>query len=134
MYTSQFQFSPNPCNMKVLDTSNMTLIHRGEDWPFTQNPCSKEMMRILERNERYISWFQPNTDNVDDQQPALCIAGVYYMISLRMMKCIWRHVRLHKKFVNHETAVFGGKKLKIPKSLYLEKIRTQGRFNVSFFL
>jgi hypothetical protein len=119
--------------MKVINTSNMTLIHRGEDWPYSQSPCTKEMMSILEKNERFISWLQPKGKGTEDQIPALCVNGEYYMLSLRMMKCVWRHVRLHKGFVNNETAVFGGKKLKIPMSLYTEKIRTQRRFNVSMF-
>jgi len=120
--------------MKVLNVDAMTLIHRGEDWPFQQNPCTKEMMGLLEKNERYISWFQPNrSKNTDDQIPALYIQGVFYTLSLRMMKCIWRHVRLHKKFINHELSMYGTRKLKIPKTLYFEKIRTQRRFNVRIF-
>ena len=92
------------------------------------------MMIVLERNERYISWLQPNNKKTEDQIPALRIDGKYYMLSLRMMKCIWRHVRLHKGFVNLETGLYGSKKLKIPMLLYIEKIRTQRRFNVSLFI
>jgi hypothetical protein len=117
--------------MKAIPMHNMTLIHRGEDWPHSQNPCTKEMMSVLEKNERYISWLQPVNGKIEEQIPALRIHDQYYMLSLRMMKCIWRHVRLHKHFVNHETALYGGRKLKIPMSLYIEKIRTQSRFNVS---
>jgi hypothetical protein len=117
--------------MKTLNVSNMTLIHRGEDWPYPQTPCAKDMMSILERNERFISWFQPNaSSNTEDQVPALYIHGVFYQLSLRMMKCVWRHVRLHKRFVNQEMGTYGAKKLKIPLVLYQEKIRTQRRFNV----
>lgn len=119
--------------MKILNDSKMNLVHRGEDWPFQQSPCTKEMMLgKLERNEKYISWLQPKDKNrVEDQVPALRINGQYYMLSLRMMKCVWRHVRLHKGFRNYETALYGGKKLRIPMALYTEKIRTQKRFNVS---
>lgn len=42
-----------------------------------------------------------------------------------------RNVRLRKGFVNTEKAAFGGLKLRIPHLLYLEKMRTQTRFNVS---
>lgn len=90
------------------------------------------MMRVLEKNERYVSWLQPvSKSRVEDQVPALHIGGEYYLLSLRMMKCIWRHVRLNKNFKNYENAAYGGKKLKIPMSLYIEKIRTQKRFSVS---
>ena len=40
-------------------------------------------------------------------------------------------MRLRKGFVNIEKAAFGGEKLKIPMLLFVEKIRTQSRFNVS---
>jgi hypothetical protein len=120
--------------MKVIPAKRMRVVHRGENWPFQQSPCTKEMMtKVLERNEKYISWLQPvDKTNVEYQVPALCVDGNYYMLSLRMMKCIWRHVRLSRDFVNHETALYGGKKLKIPMALYMEKIRTQRRFNVSY--
>lgn len=43
---------------------------------------------------------------------------------------------MRKGFVNIEKAAFGGEKLKIPMLLFVEKIRTQSRFNVcgSFFV
>ncbi len=51
--------------------------------------------------------------------------------------CAWRglgrrSVRLRKGFVNVEKAPFGGLKLRIPTLLFVEKMRTQSRFNVSF--
>ena len=57
----------------------------------------------------------------------------YYSISLRMMKAIWRHVRLVKGFVNMDVAKDGSQRLRIPLALYHEKQRTQHRFNVSVF-
>ena len=38
---------------------------------------------------------------------------------------------MRRGFVNVENAPFGGKKLRIPSLLYMEKMRTQSRFNVS---
>lgn len=40
-------------------------------------------------------------------------------------------MRLRKGFVNVERAPFGGMKLRIPTLLFVEKMRTQSRFNVS---
>lgn len=40
-------------------------------------------------------------------------------------------MRLRKGFVNVERAPFGGLKLRIPTLLYVEKMRTQSRFNVT---
>jgi hypothetical protein len=46
-------------------------------------------------------------------------------------RCGRRNVRLKKGFVNVERAPFGGMKLRIPTLLFVEKMRTQSRFNVS---
>ena len=43
-------------------------------------------------------------------------------------------MRLRKGFVNLEKAPFGGEKLRIPMLLFVEKMRTQSRFNVRAFL
>lgn len=63
--------------------------------------------------------------------PALKLSDGFYTLSLRMMKAIWRHVRLRKGFRNVERAQLGGYKLRIPTVLLTEKMRTQTRFNVS---
>lgn len=85
-----------------------------------------------------------------DQFPVIRISDKYYTMSLRMMKAVWcvwcvtdrfagphaldgcrRNTRLRKGFVNLERAPFGGLKLRIPSLLFVEKMRTQNRFNVS---
>ena len=44
-------------------------------------------------------------------------------------------MRLRQGFRNVERAPFGGPKLRIPNLLFVEKMRTQSRFNVrDFFL
>lgn len=58
------------------------------------------------------------------------VKGKHCCLSLRMMKAIWRHIRLKKGFVNIEPLSQGGHKLKIPQLLLQEKRRTQQRFNV----
>lgn len=95
------------------------------------------MSKYLESNERIVSWIQPRGGSVEEQIPVLKLNGEYYKLSLRMMKSIWRHVRLKRDFVNKETAPYGGIKLRIPQCLYIEKMRTQNRFKVKqiiFFL
>lgn len=108
-----------------------SVVYAGEPWRHPLPPCSKEMMCHLERNERIVSWLQPVSGTVQDQIPALRVKDAFYSISLRMMKAIWRHVRLKKGFLNVERAPYGGFKLRIPVSLLAEKLRTQSRFNVS---
>jgi len=121
----------SPCKMKSIDMQGMKLVHSGDHWPFEQLPCNREMMKYLEKNEKVVTWMQPETGRVDDQFPAIRIHNSYYTLSLRMMKAIWRHVRLRRGFVNIERAPYGGHKLKIPSLLFTEKMRTQTRFNVS---
>jgi hypothetical protein len=117
--------------MKRINMASKTVVYPGESWMHTSAPCSKEMMYVLERNEKIISWLQPTQGTVQDQIPAIKMGEEYFSISLRMMKAIWRHVRLRKGFNNVERAPYGGMKLKIPTLLLSEKLRTQSRFNVS---
>ncbi len=68
---------------------------------------------------------------MQDQYPVMRLSdGGYYTMSLRMMKAVWRSVRLRRGFVNVERAPFGGEKLRIHTLLFVEKMRTQSRFNV----
>ncbi len=117
--------------MKRLDMTDVFVVCSGEGWRHSLPPCSKEMMAHLERNEKLVSWLQPVGGSVHEQVPAIRVNGEFYTISLRMMKAIWRHVRLKKGFENVERAPYGGLKLKIPVTLLAEKLRTQSRFNVS---
>ena len=119
--------------MKRLDMTDICVVYAGEGWRYQLPPCSREMMAHLERNERLVSWLQPLKGTVLDQVPAIRVNDEFYTISLRMMKAIWRHVRLKKGFENVERAPYGGLKLKIPVTLLAEKLRTQSRFNVSIF-
>jgi hypothetical protein len=117
--------------MKRLDMTGICVIYAGENWVHGMPPCNREMVPHLERNERLVSWLQPANGGVNDQVPAIRVNDAFYTISLRMMKAIWRHVRLRKGFENIERAPYGGLKLKIPVTLLAEKLRTQSRFNVS---
>jgi len=118
--------------MRVLDTAKMRIVHMGMQWPHSDiEPSSKAAIRFLERNEALVTWVQPIAGGIEDQIPTIHIRdSVYYVLSLRCMKIVFRHIRLSKRFVNRERTVFGEWKLRIPMSLLREKIRTQLRFNV----
>ena len=117
--------------MRRLETSGMVLVHLREAWPHATLPCSRDMTAYLEKGEHLVFWLQPVDGGPADQIPALLVGGGYYALSLRMMKAIWRHVRLGKHFRNIERSCFGRYKLRIPLPLMREKKRTQSRFNVS---
>jgi len=118
--------------MKVVSMKDVTVVKNGLDWPFAKLPSGKDMIHRLERNESYVSWLIPaNAEKADDMFPAIRVSDVYYTLSLRMMKAIWRHVRLRKGFVNMQIVPYVGKLPRIPRSLLEEKMRTQDRFNVS---
>lgn len=110
--------------------SNCELIHAGKKWEYEKEPCSKDMIKLLERKETYWYWFQPRGKGVESQFPVLEIKGKFYQLSLRIQKAIFRHVRLHKKFHNIETIADGRQKLRIPQTLLMEKQRTSNRFTV----
>ena len=126
--------------LQCLHTAGLSLIQCGKEIPCNVNIDILEkseylkLIGFLEKNESYIYWFQPSTSkSIDDQTPALKIHDNFYFLSMRMMKAVWRHVRLKKNFKNIERAQSGGFKLKIPWALWIEKKRTQIRFHVQFY-
>lgn len=84
----------------------------------------------LYRKEVYCSWFQPKNGSIDDQFPAMQINGKYWLLSLRIQKVIFRHIRLRTGFINRERIPNGRIKLRIPTPLLSEKKRTATRFTV----
>jgi len=120
-------------HMKHIPIEKYEIVHSGQSWQYDEKPCHKHMLTFLEKNESVVTWLRPKgcAHSIDMQVPCIRVNDKYYSISLRMMKAIWRHVRLVKGFVNHDTAKDGSMILRIPLALYHEKQRTQMRFNVS---
>ena len=87
---------------KILDVSGMDIIYRGKAWNHREDPSAKSVGHLLERNESIVTWLQPRGGAVEDQVPAIQVNGVYRGLSLRMQKCIWKHIRLKRGFVNLE--------------------------------
>ena len=58
---------PPVSTMKEMSLDGMVLVHSGEEWPHARAPCSKEMTRHLEHNEKIVSWLQPNGGGVEEQ-------------------------------------------------------------------
>ena len=75
--------------MKVVDMQEVTLVHSGREWEFEQAPCSREMIRHLERNEGFVTWLQPKGGSVQDQFPVIRTRLGCCTMSLRMMKAVW---------------------------------------------
>ena len=117
--------------MRAVDMSRHKIVKGGVAWPHVATPNSRRMIAHLERNEALVTWVQPIGGDVTDQFPTMKIRDEYYTLSLRMMKSIWKHIKLKKNFVNRETIPHVGVKLRIPEVLLVEKMRTQQRFNVS---
>jgi hypothetical protein len=116
--------------MLEIDTSHTHLVQEGVPWPHTKDPCSKEMIHLLEKAESYVSWFQPVNGDVDDQFPTIRVRQKYCKLSLRLQKALFRHIRLGKGFVNREKTPDGIVKLRIPTSLFTDKKKTATRFMV----
>jgi hypothetical protein len=116
--------------MKCVDLATNRVIRCGLPWPHSRMPSGKDMIGKLEKNEAYVSWLQPEGGSTEDMFPAIRVRDGFYTLSLRMMKAVWRHVRLKKGFVNQEHVPHVGTLLRIPRVLLLEKLRTQERFNV----
>ena len=44
--------------MKLVDPCLVDVVHSGELWEHQQPPCSRHMMRHLEKNEGLVTWVQ----------------------------------------------------------------------------
>lgn len=91
--------------MKVVNMDKYEIIDSGQTWQYAKKPCRKEMLPMLEQNESVVTWIAPRgcAGSVSEHIPVIRINGKYYSVSLRMMKAIWRHVRLSGDFVNKVT-------------------------------
>lgn len=116
--------------MLEIDTNDTLLVQEGVPWPHEKDPCSREMIHLLEKAESYVSWFQPTNGGVDDQFPTIRVGAKYCKLSLRLQKALFRHIRLAKGFVNREKTPDGVTKLRIPTSLFTDKKKTATRFMV----
>jgi hypothetical protein len=117
--------------MLEVDTSGTLLVQEGVPWPHKKDPCSREMIHLLEKAESYVSWFQPMNGDVDDQFPTIRVGAKYCKLSLRLQKALFRHIRLARGFVNREKTPAGVTKLRIPTSLFTDKKKTATRFMVN---
>lgn len=116
--------------MLEVDTSDTLLVQEGVPWPHKKDPCSREMIHLLEKAESFVSWFQPTQGGVDDQFPTIRVGEKYCKLSLRLQKALFRHIRLARGFVNREKTPDGVVKLRIPTSLFTDKKKTATRFMV----
>jgi len=78
-----------------------------------------------------VTWLSPKNDidNYNTHIPVILFKEKYWTLSLRMSKCIYRHICLSKGFNNIQN-VHGVQTLRIPQLLLNEKKRTQARFEV----
>lgn len=44
--------------MKKVDMDALVVVHSGEAWSHSGPPCSRAMIRYLERNEDVVTWVQ----------------------------------------------------------------------------
>ncbi len=44
--------------MKKVDMEALVIVHSGEAWTHPAPPCSRAMIRFLERNEDVVTWVQ----------------------------------------------------------------------------
>ena len=125
--------------MRCINIDDYSILLQGESWIYDVLPCSKDAIPLLESNESVVTWLVPKTDQMKLSHtctthiPVIFYKCKYWTLSLRMSKCIYRHIRLRKGFKNIQT-VHGVKTLRIPQLLFNEKQRTQIRFEVNLLL
>ena len=116
--------------MKCIDMSGYSIVKAGLAC-ISETPIRLDkLLAMMERNESYIYWLQPQDADVNAQIPAISINGKFYHPNLRLEKAIFRHVRLSRDFDNKELLEDGTPKLRIPVRLMREKVKSSIRFQV----
>jgi len=121
--------------MKIINSSLYNVVLKGEQWKHAIPPCSRAAVTLLANNESIVTWLSPKDKSYEDVSshiPVILFKSKYWTLSLRMSKCIYRHIRLRKGFDNRQM-VHGVETLRIPQLLLNEKRRTQARFEVSIY-
>ena len=120
-----------PTKMKCINMAGFQIVKAGLAC-ISEKPIRMDnLLSMMERNEAYIFWLQPQGADVDAQIPAISINGKFYHPNLRLEKAIFRHVRLSRDFNNTELLEDGTPKLRIPVRLMREKVKSSIRFQVA---
>jgi hypothetical protein len=116
--------------MKTIDLRKFNIIKEGIEFCVPDGntePGLEELLPTMERNEGAVYWLQPKGGTVEQQEACIRVNGMFYALSSKVEKAIFRSVRLTRDFRNYERLVDGTRKLVIPRRLFQEKLRTSRR-------
>ncbi len=117
--------------MKVIDIKNFSVVKVGQACVLSEPTDVHCLIKLMQKNEKYVYWLQPKNKDFSCQIPALYVNANYVQPSVKLEKAIFRHIRLTRNFQNFELLEDGRKKLRIPIHLLQEKQRTSNKFSVS---
>jgi len=127
-YTSKHTYRAHL--MKVIDIRNFSIVKKGQACVLPEPTDVQYLIKMMQKNEKYVYWLQPKNTDFSCQIPALHVNGNYIQPSVKLEKAIFRHIRLTRNFQNFELLEDGRKKLRIPIRLLQEKQRTSNKFSV----
>jgi hypothetical protein len=119
--------------MKVIDIKKFSVVKVGQVCVLPEPTDVQCLIKMMQKNEKYVYWLQPANADFSCQIPALHVNGNYVQPSVKLEKAIFRHIRLTRNFQNFELLEDGTKKLRIPIRLLQEKQRTSNKFSVAPF-
>lgn len=108
---------------KLANADAFRLVRAGTEFTVDEPIDWKKITHTIERNENYVYWMQPQDGSLDDQFTCILVNGVFYTMTNRMEKAVFRNVRLNRNFLNIERLADGTSKLRLPLRLLREKIR-----------
>lgn len=117
--------------MKAIDIKNFSVVKVGQACVLPEPTDVHCLIKMMQKNEKYVYWLQPKNKDFSCQIPALNVNGNFIQPSVKLEKAIFRHIRLTRNFQNFELLEDGRKKLRIPIRLLQEKQRTSNKFSVS---
>lgn len=113
--------------MKQVDPSQVHVVKAGKNIEMAIPIRLQSILAKIDRDDSVLYWMQPPNGGIDDQFACIKINGKFYFLNSKMEKVVFRDVRLTREFCNYETLADGTRKLRIPRRLLREKLRTSQR-------
>lgn len=92
------------------------------------------VFKEVQRSENHVFWLQVPDTPMREQIATIKINGLFYRMTQRLEKAVFRNVRLTKDFINVEVLEDGTRKLRIPTRLLEAKKKSSIRGQVSSFI
>jgi len=119
---------------KHIDMKHLEIVKAGIEILLPTPVDFGMVFKEVQRSENHVFWLQVPDTPMREQIATIKINGLFYRMTQRLEKAVFRNVRLTKDFINVEVLEDGTRKLRIPTRLLEAKKKSSIRGQVSSFI